>query len=31
MRDSHSSLREDYEVSCPELDSMVDIAMAAPE
>ena len=30
MRDSHSSLREDYEVSCPELDSMVDIAMAAP-
>lgn len=28
MCDSHRSLREDYEVSCPELDLMVDIAAA---
>jgi galactokinase len=27
MNDSHRSLREDYEVSCPELDTMVEIAM----
>jgi galactokinase len=27
MSDSHSSLREDYKVSCPELDLMVEIAM----
>jgi galactokinase len=26
MADSHRSLRDDYEVSCPELDSMVEIA-----
>ena len=26
MADSHKSLRDDYEVSCPELDLMVDIA-----
>ena len=26
MYDSHRSLREDYEVSCPELDTVVDIA-----
>jgi galactokinase len=26
MYASHSSLREDYEVSCPELDAVVDIA-----
>lgn len=26
MRESHLSLRDDYEVSCPELDAMVDIA-----
>jgi galactokinase len=26
MADSHRSLREDYEVSCPELDQMVEIA-----
>ena len=28
MRDSHYSLRDDYEVSCPELDLMVEIASA---
>lgn len=28
MRDSHRSLRDDYEVSCPELDLMVEIATA---
>jgi galactokinase len=28
MRDSHISLRDDYEVSCPELDFMVEIAAA---
>jgi galactokinase len=27
---SHASLRDDYEVSCPELDSMVEIAEQAP-
>jgi len=27
MKLSHLSLRDDYEVSCPELDAMVDIAM----
>ena len=27
MADSHSSLRDDYRVSCPELDLMVEIAM----
>ena len=26
MYDSHASLRDDYEVSCPELDLLVDIA-----
>ena len=26
MAESHRSLREDYEVSCPELDAMVEIA-----
>ena len=30
MYQSHDSLRNDYEVSCPELDSMVSIASAAP-
>lgn len=30
MRDSHRSLREDYEVSCKELDAMVEIAAAQP-
>lgn len=28
MNDSHDSLREDYEVSCPELDCVVDVARA---
>jgi galactokinase len=28
MVESHRSLRDDYEVSCPELDLMVDIALA---
>ncbi len=28
MNESHDSLRDDYEVSCPELDVMVDIARA---
>jgi len=27
---SHRSLRDDYEVSCPELDAMVDAALEAP-
>lgn len=27
---SHASLRDDYEVSCPELDAMVEAAQAAP-
>jgi len=30
MRDSHRSLRDDYEVSCKELDLMVEIAAAQP-
>lgn len=30
MRQSHSSLRDDYEVSCPELDLMVEIASKQP-
>jgi galactokinase len=30
MADSHRSLREDYEVSCPELDTMVEIAVRQP-
>ena len=28
---THESLREDYEVSCPELDSLVQIAVADPD
>jgi galactokinase len=30
LQDSHRSLRDDYEVSCRELDLMVEIAMAQP-
>ncbi len=30
MADSHASLRDDYEVSCPELDLLVQLAAAAP-
>lgn len=30
MYASHASLRDDYEVSCPELDAVVDIAAQAP-
>jgi galactokinase len=30
MYESHASLRDDYEVSCPELDLMVDIARSLP-
>lgn len=30
MNASHISLRDDYEVSCPELDAMVEAAWAAP-
>jgi galactokinase len=30
MRDSHQSLRDDYKVSCEELDVMVEIASAQP-
>lgn len=30
MYESHSSLRDDYEVSCPELDLLVSIARAIP-
>lgn len=30
MDDSHRSLRDDYEVSCPELDLMVDLARELP-
>jgi galactokinase len=30
MNASHESLRDDYEVSCPELDLMVDLARRAP-
>lgn len=29
MLASHASLRDDYEVSCPELNAMVDACMAA--
>jgi galactokinase len=29
MNDSHASLRDDYEVSCPELDRLVDVARSA--
>ena len=30
MMESHQSLRDDYEVSCPELDLLVDLAMECP-
>jgi galactokinase len=30
MYQSHASLRDDYEVSCPELNVMVDLAAAIP-
>jgi galactokinase len=30
MADSHRSLRDDYEVSCAELDAMVEIAVGLP-
>jgi len=30
MRESHASLRDDYEVSCPELDIMVELALQQP-
>jgi galactokinase len=30
LRDSHTSLRDDYEVSCVELDTMVELANAQP-
>lgn len=30
MYSSHASLRDDYEVSCPELDAMVEIAAGQP-
>jgi galactokinase len=30
MAESHFSLRDDYEVSCPELDILVDLALALP-
>jgi len=30
MAASHASLRDDYEVSCPELDSLVELALALP-
>jgi galactokinase len=30
MLDSHSSLRDDYEVSCPELDVLVEVAISMP-
>jgi galactokinase len=30
LQDSHRSLRDDYEVSCRELDLMVEIAVAQP-
>ena len=29
--ESHHSLRDDYEVSCPELDVLVDLALALPD
>jgi galactokinase len=28
MAESHASLRDDYEVSCPELDALVEMALA---
>jgi len=28
--ESHASLRDDYEVSCPELDILVDLALPQP-
>jgi galactokinase len=31
MHASHTSLRRDYEVSCRELDALVEIAMSMPE
>ena len=30
MNESHRSLRDDYQVSCPELDLMVELARGAP-
>jgi galactokinase len=30
MAESHASLRDDYEVSCPELDVLVELALAQP-
>jgi galactokinase len=30
MAASHNSLRDDYEVSCPELDLLVELALATP-
>jgi galactokinase len=30
MNESHESLRDDYEVSCPELDLMVELAQGLP-
>ena len=30
MNETHAGLRDDYEVSCPELDAMVEIAWALP-
>jgi galactokinase len=30
MAQSHASLRDDYQVSCPELDALVDLALAQP-
>jgi galactokinase len=30
MNESHLSLRHDFEVSCPELDTMVEIAQSLP-
>ncbi|XP_073654376.1 galactokinase isoform X2 [Tursiops truncatus] len=30
MVESHNSLRDDYEVSCPELDQLVEAALSAP-
>jgi galactokinase len=31
MYASHTSLRDDYEVSCPELDAIVDVAQSLPQ
>lgn len=30
MKESHASLRDDYQVSCPELDAVFDIAVSTP-